>query len=111
MVRQKILTNFAQMTRWNINTINNYYHTEMNWQTLSQHYLKWILINHITDVKAKTTMQYYQLDTELQILDEKILNPYLVGGNKILFSLKQKYNPCTKGGKKYIAEYRNSPQT
>ena len=56
-------------------------------------------------------MQYYQLDTELQILDEKILNPYLVGGNKILFSLKQKYNPCTKGGKKYIAEYRNSPQT
>ena len=104
MVRQKILTNFAQMTRWNINTINN-------WQTLSQHYPKWILINHITDVKAKTTMQYYQLDTELQILDEKILNPYLVGGNKILFSLKQKYNPCTKGGKKYIAEYRNSPQT
>ena len=56
-------------------------------------------------------MQYYQLDTELQILDEKILNPYLVGGKKILFSLKQKYNPCTKGGKKYIAEYRNSPRT
>lgn len=56
-VRQKILTNFARMTRWNIKTINNYHHTEMNWQPLSQHYPKWILIDHITDVKTKISMK------------------------------------------------------
>ena len=30
-VRQKISTNFARMTRWNIKTINNYHLTETIW--------------------------------------------------------------------------------